>query len=223
MVLGCAAFCLSDLWPGDKYFWDFPRWIGGNFCVCATVAGGFGGAGADGHPAGFLVLAGVWVAAKFPPSHRVWPYPGARLAYVFTVLLAVNVALAAFVLIRRVDGIGYWIGSGRHGDFLRWGVFRVRVHRDSAGNGDALHCVCAAMSCVAFAGVHLAGDFLFYGLAGGAIVSRVVAKHSFAGVEERFGGVVDGVGAVRVFAHYELGISELAVRHPRVHAGIFYG
>jgi membrane protease YdiL (CAAX protease family) len=66
----------------------------------------------------FLILAGVWVAVKFSPSHWVWPYPGGRLAYVFTVLLCVNVALAAFVLLRRVKGIGYSIGWGRH-----WGFF----------------------------------------------------------------------------------------------------
>src|SRR6266478_4904992 len=49
----------------------------------------------------FLILAGVWVAVKFSPSHWLWPYPGGRLAYVFTVLLCVNVALAAFVLLRQ--------------------------------------------------------------------------------------------------------------------------
>src|SRR6202158_4602346 len=66
----------------------------------------------------FLILSGVWVAVKFSPSHWLWPYPGGRLAYVFTVLLCVNVALAAFVLIRHVNGIGYSIGWGRH-----WGFF----------------------------------------------------------------------------------------------------
>jgi uncharacterized protein len=66
----------------------------------------------------FLILAGVWGAVKFSPSHWLWPYPGGRLAYVFTVLLCVNVALAAFVLLRHVNGIGYSIGWGRH-----WGFF----------------------------------------------------------------------------------------------------
>ncbi len=66
----------------------------------------------------FLILSGVWVAVKFSPSHWLWPYPGGRLAYVFTVLLCVNVALAAFTLLRHVNGIGYSIGWGRH-----WGFF----------------------------------------------------------------------------------------------------
>src|ERR1700674_3111782 len=66
----------------------------------------------------FLILAGVWVAVKFSPSHWLWPYPGGRLAYVFTVLLCVNVALGAFLLVRRWNGVGYDIGWGR-----RWGLY----------------------------------------------------------------------------------------------------
>ncbi len=66
----------------------------------------------------FLLLAGVWVAVKFGPSHWVWPYPGGQLSYAFTVLLALNVALAAFVLMRRVNGTGYSIGWGQ-----RWGIY----------------------------------------------------------------------------------------------------
>jgi hypothetical protein len=66
----------------------------------------------------FLTIAGIWIAVKFSPSHWLWPYPGGRFAYVFTVLLCLNVALAAFVLLRRTNGIGYSIGWGRH-----WGFF----------------------------------------------------------------------------------------------------
>lgn len=66
----------------------------------------------------YLTLAGIWVTVKFSPSHWLWPYPNERLAYVFTVLLCLNVALAAFVLIRTIPGIGYNIGWGS-----RWGFF----------------------------------------------------------------------------------------------------
>jgi uncharacterized protein len=79
-------------------------------------------ASAERAPAGtwqdFLLLAAVWVAVKFGPAHWVWPYPEAKLAYAFTVLLALNVALAAFVLMRRVGGIGYAIGWGP-----KWGPY----------------------------------------------------------------------------------------------------
>src|SRR5277367_6563036 len=60
----------------------------------------------------FLVVSGVWVVVKFGPSHWLWPYPGGRLAYVMTVLVSVNVAVATFVVVRRANGIGYSIGWG---------------------------------------------------------------------------------------------------------------
>jgi uncharacterized protein len=87
-------------------------------------------ASARQRPAGawqdYLTLAGVWVAVKSsswhltpqPLAHWLWPYPGGRLAYVFTILLALNTALVVFVVIRRLNGIGYSIGWGK-----RWGVY----------------------------------------------------------------------------------------------------
>lgn len=68
----------------------------------------------------FVIVAGVWVCVKFGPTHWLWPYPGGRLAYVFTVLMAVNVALAVFLLVRRAKGIGYSIGWGKN-----WGIYVV--------------------------------------------------------------------------------------------------
>ena len=69
---------------------------------------------ANGKPLGawqdYVTIAGIWVTVKFSPSYWLWPYPKGRLAYVFTVLLCVNVALAAFVLVRKLPGIGYNIG-----------------------------------------------------------------------------------------------------------------
>ena len=73
----------------------------------------------------YLTLAGIWVTVKFSPSHWLWPYPDERLAYVFTVLLCLNVALAAFVLIRKIPGIGYDIGWGRRWSFFVLASFLV--------------------------------------------------------------------------------------------------
>ncbi len=81
-------------------------------------------ASAESQPPGawqdYVTVAGVWVAVKFSPSHWLWPYPGGRLAYVFTVLLCVNVALGSFLLVRRLGGAGYTIGWGH-----RWGIYVV--------------------------------------------------------------------------------------------------
>jgi len=73
----------------------------------------------------FATIVFVWFAVKPLPnrwgwslSHSLWLYPGGRLAYVFTILLAVNVALAAFLLLRRANGVGYNIGWGYHWSFF---------------------------------------------------------------------------------------------------------
>ena len=66
----------------------------------------------------WFILLGLWVFVKFSPGHWIWSYPNGHLAYVLTVLLAVNMALASLVLVRRLDGIGYFIGWGP-----RWGFY----------------------------------------------------------------------------------------------------
>jgi membrane protease YdiL (CAAX protease family) len=65
-----------------------------------------------------FLLALVWTAVKFGPSHWIWPYPGGRMAYVFLIMLAVGVALAGFLLLRGADNVGYSIGWGQH-----WGWY----------------------------------------------------------------------------------------------------
>ncbi len=71
------------------------------------------GGTAAGNWQDLLMVAGVWVFVKFGPTHWMWPYPGGRLAYVFTVLMAVDVALACFLLVRRAKGVGYSMGWGK--------------------------------------------------------------------------------------------------------------
>jgi len=80
----------------------------------------------------FATILAVWLAVKPLPnrwgwslSHWLWPYPGGRLAYIFTVLLCVNVALACFLLLRRVNGVGYSIGWGHHWSFFILASFIV--------------------------------------------------------------------------------------------------
>lgn len=58
----------------------------------------------------FLVITGVWAAAKFGPAHWLWPFPDGKLAYILTMLLSVNLAIAGFLLLRRIKGAGYGIG-----------------------------------------------------------------------------------------------------------------
>ena len=126
IALGAAVFLAYLIYSLGTNTFGIPRAGAVAFFVFVPLALA---AFAERKPAGawqdFGLLAGVWVAVKFGPSTWVWPYPSGRLAYVFTVLLALNVALAAFVLVRRVDGIGYSIGWGRRWGFLVLGSFVV--------------------------------------------------------------------------------------------------
>ena len=85
--------------------------------ICLALSSGKAGAGSWQD---FLTLIGIWVFVKFSPSHWLWPYPGGKLAYVMTVLVAVNAALAAFLLVRRARGVGYVLGWGKS-----WGLYTI--------------------------------------------------------------------------------------------------
>jgi len=75
--------------------------------VLASAGGAAAGAWQD-----LFVIAGIWVAVKFGPSRTIWPYPGGRLSYILSILVAVNLAIAGFLLLRRMKGVGYSIGWG---------------------------------------------------------------------------------------------------------------
>lgn len=81
---------------------------------------GWAGEAAPGAWQDLVTLVGIWVVVKFGPTHWLWPFPGGHLAYVLTVLVAVNAALASFLLVRRVKGTGYSIGWGN-----RWGLYVI--------------------------------------------------------------------------------------------------
>jgi membrane protease YdiL (CAAX protease family) len=55
----------------------------------------------------YLAMLAIFLPLKLRWLNGLWPYPGARIGYLATVLLAINVALAAFLFVRQLDGIGY--------------------------------------------------------------------------------------------------------------------
>jgi len=180
------------------------------------------GGAAPGAWQDYVTLAGIWVFVKFGSSHWLWPFPNARLAYVMTVLVAVNVALAAFVLVRRLKGIGYSIGWGKSWGFYvlgaSWRSAASRFHwargctssrsRRSGGRWSGL-----LFSSLANLGVH--------GVAGGVIVSRAAAESAGRGIPRRKGGMVDGVAALRFLAHHEHGFPNWRYAALATIAGIF--
>ena len=73
----------------------------------------------------FATIAAIWTAVKFGPSHWIWPYPGGRIAYIFAVIVAVNLAIAGFLLLRRVNNVGYTIGWGNGWTFYVVGSLAI--------------------------------------------------------------------------------------------------
>ena len=59
----------------------------------------------------YAAVVAIWIPVELHQLHRVWPYPP-PLTHTLTILFAVNVALAAFLLLRRLDGMGYAIEWG---------------------------------------------------------------------------------------------------------------
>jgi CAAX protease family protein len=71
--------------------------------LVATSAGKAPGAWED-YAAAML----IWLPVEFRWMYRVFPYP-TELSHSLTILLALSVGVCAFVLLRRMDGIGYAI------------------------------------------------------------------------------------------------------------------
>jgi uncharacterized protein len=54
----------------------------------------------------YLALFIIWLPVQFRWMYRLWPYPP-PLQHTLTILFALTTGLAAFLFIRRLDGIGY--------------------------------------------------------------------------------------------------------------------
>jgi len=106
-VIGFCIFLVYALGTGTASFARLAAVAAFIFLPLSLLSTAAPGAWQD-----FFTLAAIWVTVKFGPSHWIWPYPGGRLAYIFTITLAVNVAIAGFLLLRRAKGIGYNIGWG---------------------------------------------------------------------------------------------------------------
>src|SRR6266481_4783361 len=100
-------------------------------------------------------------------------------------------------------------------------LHRLRMHRDSAGRRDALHPIRATLDGMEVHAVPGDRDPSLHGVARGVSFPRDTAEHAFEDVEERFGGMVDGFDSFWLFAHYQHGLPELALRNSGVDRGFF--
>jgi len=60
----------------------------------------------------YLAMLAIFLPLKLRWLNGLWPYPGERIGYVATILFAINVALATFLFVRQLDGMGYNIVLG---------------------------------------------------------------------------------------------------------------
>jgi len=71
---------------------------------------------ARGRPPGrwedYAAVLAIWLPVELRSMYKLWPYPS-QLTHTLTILFALNVGLAAFLLVRRLDGIGYSVEWGR--------------------------------------------------------------------------------------------------------------
>ena len=65
----------------------------------------------------YLAMLAIFLPLKLRWLNSFWPYPGGKVAYIATMLLAVSVALATFLFVRQLDGVGYNIVWGEDAAF----------------------------------------------------------------------------------------------------------
>jgi membrane protease YdiL (CAAX protease family) len=74
--------------------------------------------GAASGPWDYAAILALALPVKLLLLRPLWPYPDGRLAYTFTMLLAMNVGVAGFLIVRRLEGVGYSIGWGKDWAFF---------------------------------------------------------------------------------------------------------
>jgi len=62
--------------------------------------------------ADYVAVLLIWLPVELRWLYRLWPYPW-QATHTLTILFALNVALAAFLFLRKLDGGGYTIAWGR--------------------------------------------------------------------------------------------------------------
>ena len=82
--------------------------IGASYCVLPALLVASSAGKALGTWGDYAAAILIWLPVEFRWMYRVFPYP-TELSHTLTILLALSVGVCAFVLLRRVDGIGYAI------------------------------------------------------------------------------------------------------------------
>lgn len=71
----------------------------------------------------YLAVLALWLPVEFRLSYRLFPYPQ-PMTHTLTILLALATGVAAFLLVRRLDGVGYAL-DWRRGYFSHFAILFV--------------------------------------------------------------------------------------------------
>jgi uncharacterized protein len=82
--------------------------VGAAYCVLPALLAASSTGKAPGTWEDYAAAMLVWLPVEFRWMYRVFPYP-TELTHSLTILTALSAGVAAFVLLRRMDGIGYAI------------------------------------------------------------------------------------------------------------------
>jgi uncharacterized protein len=82
--------------------------IGAGYAVLPALLVASSAGKPPGTLADYLAAIIVWLPVEFRWMYRLFPYP-AQLTHTLTILLALSTGVAAFVLLRRLEGVGYAI------------------------------------------------------------------------------------------------------------------
>lgn len=75
----------------------------------------------------YLAVVSLWVPIELRWAHRLWPYPPAG-THLLSILAGVNTAVASFLFLRRLEGIGYcldWARGYGRAVALHFGLFAL--------------------------------------------------------------------------------------------------
>ena len=104
--------------------------ISATYILAPAVIASSAGAARPGAWQDYLAMLAIFLPLKLRWLNGFWPYPGARIGYVATALLAISVALATFLFVRQFDGVGYEIVLGSDAAFqiaLHFGLLALIV------------------------------------------------------------------------------------------------
>jgi membrane protease YdiL (CAAX protease family) len=82
--------------------------VGTSYCVLPALLVASSAGKAPGTWGDYAAAILIWLPVEFRWMYRVFPYP-TELSHTLTILLALSVGVCAFVLLRRMDSIGYAI------------------------------------------------------------------------------------------------------------------